>query len=743
MNVSRRLKLVSNDSKYHNMDFLNKVDISKNYENSFELNDTVTGLPNKTAFELEYLNLKENGNIFGIIMLQLSFDANETEEKIILKEFIKRVRKLIRDNDFVARYDKSKISIIVNSEKDIDINIVKIGERIIAGTTDDYKLPTGEKSKITISINCYAYKDASNGLSNIIAEEKRQETSDNIEDNMAPKMDNLIINEEKISEAMPIKAEQNDGKGVQTLFVNDNDCIQSFANNINEGMEPAEEPNIIQECNFSDNISQGKQEVINCIVATEILDNESDKNPADVIIRNVKKIDDFKEWNFVSCHDAAELLSLNKKIDIIILSRYLVKDNMESLLKSLPLKYPYSRIILLVGNINEKAKAFIRMAESYGLTNIVTGKLPGDRPYTLPVALKTDKHEKPWSKDKEDNEKSFNYSISESDILNNSPKNQALIPEYRGGEEDNKDRQVIHKNLPVKQPENRKHIRTTFKKEGLIVVTCANKGGVGKSTTAATLGIALANAGIPNIIVDLDLGSPNIADFFKIDPPNGIEALSGLSTEQMDQAIENILYSTKYKGLTVLPGPIDKSILPDKMFSIGKLKEIIFRLTNEKEIVIIDTPAEFWTNEWLNEVFEECDLLLAIADQSKFSVEDTSDYSSKIIEMGVSPEKIKIVLNKYSPKLINPKVIEKSFSAGLGLPPKMLPEIVAVIPEDWDSHAVNTYKGEAVGLNDSQSQWHNIAKEVAEMSGKSYETTNYEKKQKQSKGIIGRIFRRN
>ena len=69
--------------------------------------------------------------------------------------------------------------------------------------------------------------------------------------------------------------------------------------------------------------------------------------------------------------------------------------------------------------------------------------------------------------------------------------------------------------------------------------------------------------------------------------------------------------------------------------------------------------------------------------------------------MGVSPEKIRIILNKFSPKLHNASVVEKCFCAGFkkGVPAKMKPKISVTIPEDWNNHVVAGYKGQVVGLD--------------------------------------------
>jgi|GEM_PF-5530438 hypothetical protein len=87
--------------------------------------------------------------------------------------------------------------------------------------------------------------------------------------------------------------------------------------------------------------------------------------------------------------------------------------------------------------------------------------------------------------------------------------------------------------------------------------------------------------------------------------------------------------------------------------------------------------------------------------------------------MGVKPENIRIVINRFSPKLHPANKIEASFNSGFKKTYSALPKIGAVIPNNWDTSVEETYNGE-IAL-DGASQWHNIAKEIADLAGYRYE----------------------
>ncbi len=115
-----------------------------------------------------------------------------------------------------------------------------------------------------------------------------------------------------------------------------------------------------------------------CIIAAE-------PGAAEVIRDNLRKR--YSEWRFEVAPDAERLFQYaGDRPDVVLVSRFLPGDS-ASIIRRLPVEFPASHIVLLVGVLNEQAKAYVRQAARRGLTNVVTGKLPGDRPYTIFAAL--------------------------------------------------------------------------------------------------------------------------------------------------------------------------------------------------------------------------------------------------------------------------------------------------------------------------------------------------------------------
>lgn len=492
-----------------------------------------------------------------------------------------------------------------------------------------------------------------------------------------------------------------------------------------------------------------------CLIAVE---NEGGN--AELIRENLSRM--FSDWEFHVCTHARELDAYaNDRPDVVLVSRFLPGEDPKALLHYLPVIFPWAHIVLLVGQVDSECKAYMRAARDVGLYNVVTGTLPGDRPYTVPVALTSARDGAPVDLDDPLDDFREEPAGSPQPAVTAQPVQDTFRQEDRParGVEDPPYRPAfVHDPVPprtptppttahahtvpsdgVRQARGSDYRSITRKKQGVLVVTVANKGGAGKTTTAVTTGIALALAGVDVIIADLDFAGPDVGSFFGIKAAQGIEALAG--RQSIDALVDQVLVPTKYDRLRILPGPVDKSIPPQALFQPGELRPVVEALLTRADVVICDTPAGFRDRPWLPEVFEAADLVLAVVDQSKFSEEDTRRYAPELLFMGAEPERIRLVLNKFSPKLHKANVIENAFCAGFSknVPRNKLPRVVATIPEDWNAHNLAGYKAEAVGLDDPRSAWHKLAKEIADLAGEEY---NLPGKEERKSGLLGGLLRR-
>jgi polysaccharide biosynthesis transport protein len=106
----------------------------------------------------------------------------------------------------------------------------------------------------------------------------------------------------------------------------------------------------------------------------------------------------------------------------------------------------------------------------------------------------------------------------------------------------------------------------------------------GKSTTAVSLAISAASAGLKVVLVDADLRHPSASRFFKLEQESGlVDFLTGAATS------DNVLRLRKDLKLMVLPAG-SKSLNPPDVLGSERMKALISRLKDSFDYVVLDTP---------------------------------------------------------------------------------------------------------------------------------------------------------
>lgn len=471
-----------------------------------------------------------------------------------------------------------------------------------------------------------------------------------------------------------------------------------------------------------------------CLIAAE-------KEAADLIRRNLVASGLYPDWRFEVCYSAEELYRFSEPVDVLVVSRFLPGQEAAAVLRNLRFSFPTAHVVLLAGPAGEGQRAYISAAHRQGFYNVVTGKLPGDRPYTIFAALKGPREPEQGEEMAEESPDAGAPAVPEAGGPGEADtKVEAAREAIAGMVGELKDIEAVRARLreilallegdgPAGGGQMQ---RTRRPSQGILVLAAANKGGVGKTTVAVALATALAKSGVPTVLVDYDLAAPDVAGFLGIKDVPGIEALAGKPLRR--GALRDLVVQ---KGsLYVLPGPMDRTL---PAFARGQLLEITSALLEMYAVVVGDTPPEYWAKPWLAEIFARADYVLAVVDQSVFSEQDTRNYAPYLLSMGVLPERIGIVLNRYSPKLHSPRVVERAFCAGFRKEVKTLPRVVAVIPEDWEAYVQKGYRGEVAGLEDVSGQWHRLAERVAGMAGYSYRPG---VRKKRLGGLFSRVLHR-
>ncbi|OFZ19388.1 MAG: hypothetical protein A2Z20_01970 [Bdellovibrionales bacterium RBG_16_40_8] len=129
--------------------------------------------------------------------------------------------------------------------------------------------------------------------------------------------------------------------------------------------------------------------------------------------------------------------------------------------------------------------------------------------------------------------------------------------------------------------------RGSSKAQSILVAVGGGKGGIGKSFITSNLGIFLANMGFNTIIIDLDLGAPNLHTCLGEKPPTATfhDYLSG----KID-SLDKVAVATQFPKLRLISGANDHKELAN--ISVQEQSRLMSALYNLKsDFTILDLSA--------------------------------------------------------------------------------------------------------------------------------------------------------
>ena len=116
------------------------------------------------------------------------------------------------------------------------------------------------------------------------------------------------------------------------------------------------------------------------------------------------------------------------------------------------------------------------------------------------------------------------------------------------------------------------------------VLFTSDMASAGKSTVAANMAVAYAQAGKKTLLLDADLRRPTSHETFRVDNRTGLSTLI-----VNDIPLETVIKSTGFERLELITsGPIPPN--PAELLSAPKMDSIMLRLMTHYDMVIIDSP---------------------------------------------------------------------------------------------------------------------------------------------------------
>lgn len=241
----------------------------------------------------------------------------------------------------------------------------------------------------------------------------------------------------------------------------------------------------------------------------------------------------------------------------------------------------------------------------------------------------------------------------------------------------------------------------------VLTIAHSNKGGVGKSTAAISMAITLSNMDIPTVLCDFDFFAPDLATFFNIKKKTDRYLEVDISEESLMSSLVKIS-----KTLYVLPWPNIPEV-PD--IQEKKLVDTLTILRKHFPVIICDTSPASWEHLFIYPLFENADLVFSVVEPHLFSIAEAEKYTPTLLMMGVKPQNIRILINKYNPKLASIKEIEKKFCAGLKKNANK-PKVAATIPENTEKVEIALKRGQI----SNQREWAIACRELVQMLGRDF-----------------------
>ena len=203
------------------------------------------------------------------------------------------------------------------------------------------------------------------------------------------------------------------------------------------------------------------------------------------------------------------------------------------------------------------------------------------------------------------------------------------------------------------------------------IVITSGKGGVGKSTTTANVGIALAKMGKKVILVDTDIGLRNLDVILGMENSIVYDIVDVIRDESLYE--KALLTDSRRPNLKFLAAAqtCDKTSINEE-----DMKSLCKRLKKDADYVLIDCPAGI--EQGFRNAVAGADKALVVTMAEKSAIRDADRIIDLLNEQGI--EDVRFVINRIHPNLIKHgymMTIDDAIDA-LGV------QVIGVVPDDVD-----------------------------------------------------------
>ncbi|TDO83477.1 septum site-determining protein MinD [Halanaerobium saccharolyticum] len=236
---------------------------------------------------------------------------------------------------------------------------------------------------------------------------------------------------------------------------------------------------------------------------------------------------------------------------------------------------------------------------------------------------------------------------------------------------------------------------------GKTIVITSGKGGVGKTTSSANIGTALAMHGNKVCLIDADIGLRNLDVVMGLENRIVYDIVDVVENNcRLEQAM---IRDKRYDGLYLLPAAQTRdktSVTPFQM------KELIEKLKEDMDYIVVDSPAGI--EQGFKNAIAGADRAIIVTTPEISAVRDADRIIGLLEAEGLrDPE---VIINR-----IRADMVERGDMMGIEDMIEILAiELIGIVPED-EGIVVSTNRGEPIALNDNAKAgqaYRNIARRI-------------------------------
>ncbi len=240
-------------------------------------------------------------------------------------------------------------------------------------------------------------------------------------------------------------------------------------------------------------------------------------------------------------------------------------------------------------------------------------------------------------------------------------------------------------------------------KRGRIVVVTSGKGGVGKTTTTANIGAALADLGKSVCLIDMDIGLRNLDILMGLENRivyNMVDVIEGTC-----KAKQALVKDKKLPNLSLMPAAQTRD---KNCVNADQVKELVRDLATMFDFVILDCPAGIESG--FQNSIAGADEAIVVVTPEMSSVRDADRIIGLLEARKDELDGYRLVVNRLKPGLVetNDMMSVEDVQEILSI------DLLGVVPDD-EAIVISTNKGEPLSLTDNKlagQAYRNIARRL-------------------------------